>query len=111
MTEMKKHIYDESNGLCSVFSYNVDFYLTRIFHFALNFLCYILSKEHCLTVIDLLRFNDNPDFSSRLNRIRLFDAFESRRNGFELFEPFNVIRRRFTSCAGSRAGYCIRSLH
>ena len=96
---------------CPVFSYDVDFDLPRIFHLAFDLFGDVFRKEHSLTVVNLFGFNHDSDFSARLNCVSLVYTLETRRNRFELFEPFYVIRSSFASCARSCSGYSVGSLN
>ena len=85
------------------FTDDVNFNLPRIFEFGFDFLSDVLRKKQRLRVVDLIGLDDNADFAPRLNGVALFYAGERRSDGFQPFEPLDVVRARFSSRARSCA--------
>lgn len=85
----------------AAFSDDVNFDLTRIFKLRLDTFDDIACDEAHLIVRYDLGLDHDPDFASRLDSERFFDAVELHGDLFELRESFDVVLEVLASRAGS----------
>ena len=87
----------------SDFPDNRNFDLSGVFEFRFQLVGDFFCKENRGGVVDDLRFDHNADFAPCLNCVRLFNAIEGICDCFQLFNAFDVVFKRFATCAGTCA--------
>ena len=83
------------------FADDVDLDLTRILEFIFDLLADISCKSGHRVILDLLGLDHDTDLSTRLDRVRGFDALEGGRDLFELLQTLDVILQILAARAGT----------
>lgn len=81
----------------------MDLDLSGIFQLIFNFFRDISCQDHHIVIGNFFRFYQNPDFTSRLNRIGFFNAAETVRQFFQAFQTFYVTLNILAPCTGLAA--------
>ena len=80
---------------------HIDLDLPGVTQFTLNLSTDVMSNNGETVIGDTVRFNEDPDFSAGLNRIRLIDTVEFIGDLFQSLKSVDVVFNAFVSCARS----------